>query len=77
MNWFIGIRTPWTMSSELVWKKTHVLGGKLFKISGAIAVLGIFGLYSIYLVVVPLIASALYLVVYSYLEYQKLPNKRR
>lgn len=23
LNWTIGIRTPWTMSSEAVWKKTH------------------------------------------------------
>lgn len=31
-NWFVGIRTPWTMSSEEVWDKTHRMGGKLFKI---------------------------------------------
>lgn len=30
-NWFIGIRTPWTLSSDTVWEKTHDLGGKLFK----------------------------------------------
>ncbi len=33
-NWFIGIRTPWTLSSENVWNKTHRLGGKLFVIWG-------------------------------------------
>jgi len=33
-NWFIGIRTPWTISSEIVWKKTHILGGWLFVLSG-------------------------------------------
>lgn len=33
-NWFIGIRTPWTISSEIVWKKTHILGGWLFMLSG-------------------------------------------
>ena len=36
-NWFIGIRTPWTLSSERVWEKTHKIGGKLFKIAGVIA----------------------------------------
>jgi immunity protein, SdpI family len=34
MNWFMGIRTPWTLSSEKTWNKTHLLGGKLFMISG-------------------------------------------
>ncbi len=29
-NFFIGIRTPWTLSSERVWEKTHRLGGRLF-----------------------------------------------
>ncbi|MCX6709916.1 MAG: DUF1648 domain-containing protein, partial [Candidatus Woesearchaeota archaeon] len=42
MNWFIGIRTPWTLSSENVWKKTHELGGKLFKATSFVALLGIF-----------------------------------
>ncbi len=35
-NWFLGIRTPWTISSEVVWKKTHILGGWLFMVSGVI-----------------------------------------
>lgn len=34
MNWFIGIRTPWTMSSEEVWNKTHRFGGKMFILAG-------------------------------------------
>ena len=29
-NYFIGIRTPWTLENEDVWKKTHLLGGKLW-----------------------------------------------
>jgi uncharacterized membrane protein len=33
-NWFVGIRTPWTLSSEESWNKTHRLGGKLFVILG-------------------------------------------
>jgi uncharacterized membrane protein len=26
-NWFVGIRTPWTLSSDTVWRKTHRMGG--------------------------------------------------
>jgi len=71
-NWFIGIRTPWTIMNENVWNRTHKLGGKLFKISALIAVLGmLFEDYALWFVLVPIIAVSAYLVVYSYFEYQK------
>lgn len=38
-NWFIGIRTPWTMSSENSWNKTHRLGGKIFMIWGFLLII--------------------------------------
>ena len=71
-NWFIGIRTPWTLSSDRVWKRTNRLGGKLFKIAGIAAIFGAFfpGL-AIYFIVVPAIFVAGITVVYSYIEYQK------
>jgi len=34
MNWFMGIRTPWTMSSEAIWNKTHKLSSKILMLSG-------------------------------------------
>jgi len=71
-NWFIGIRTPWTLSNEEVWDKTHRLGGKLFKITGIVAFLGIlFPTYAIFFVIIPIISVSLCLVIYSYFEYQK------
>jgi uncharacterized membrane protein len=38
-NWFVGIRTPWTLSSDRVWEKTHRLGGRLFVSGGILIVL--------------------------------------
>jgi len=71
-NWFIGIRTPWTLESESVWDKTHELGSKLFKVAAALSLLGvIFPYAAIYLILVPIVASALYLIVFSYFEYKK------
>jgi uncharacterized membrane protein len=71
-NFFIGIRTPWTLSSDSVWEKTHALGSKLFIASGILALLGIFaGPYAIWLMMVPLLGSALFLIVYSYVLYQQ------
>jgi uncharacterized membrane protein len=36
-NWMLGIRTPWTLSSERSWQRTHRLGGYLFIAWGAVA----------------------------------------
>ncbi len=38
-NFFIGIKTPWTLASDEVWQKTHRLGGWLFVVSGLIMIL--------------------------------------
>lgn len=71
-NWFIGIRTPWTLSNDKVWDKTHQLGSKLYIISGIIAILSIFiQKYAIWLILVPAIGVAIFLIVYSYVIYQK------
>jgi uncharacterized membrane protein len=71
-NWFIGIRTPWTLSNEKVWQKTHEIGGRWFKIAGLIALLGVFlPSYAIFFVLLPIILVAVYTIIYSYFEYQK------
>ncbi len=41
-NYFIGIRTPWTLESEAVWNKTHRLGGKVFIAMGMLSMLTAF-----------------------------------
>lgn len=38
-NFFYGIKTPWTLTSDVSWRKTHRLGGKLFVIAGIIVVI--------------------------------------
>jgi uncharacterized membrane protein len=71
-NFFIGIRTPWTLASDAVWDKTHQLGSVLFMLSGAFALLGaVFGGTGAFLLMfVPLMGSVLFLVVYSYILYR-------
>ena len=71
-NWFIGVRTPWTLSSVRVWNKTNRLAGKLFKAAGILAVLGA-GLpqYAIFFILVPVILAGVYPIIYSYQEYQR------
>jgi uncharacterized membrane protein len=75
-NWFVGIRTPWTLTSKTVWKETHELGGKLFKISGIICFAGLlFQDFAIWFIMVPVLATALVTVVYSYYAFQKEKEK--
>ena len=71
-NFFIGIRTPWTLSSDSVWDKTHQLGSVLFMVSGALAFFGSFfgGMVAFWLLFVPLMGSTLVLVIYSYILYR-------
>ena len=74
-NFFMGIRTPWTLASEPVWDATHRLAGKLFfygGIGGAIlSALGMPMAGSIALILV----ISLWPVVMSYFIYQKLGDK--
>lgn len=67
-NWSIGIKTPWTLSSDEVWDKTHKLGAKLFIVVGIITLFGVlFPKVAFYLLFVPIIGVTIFLFVYSYL----------
>jgi len=71
-NWFIGIRTPWTLSSDKVWDETHKLGSRLFKLSGILAIIGVFfGKFGFLFVLIPIMISTIFLLIYSYLLYRK------
>ncbi len=74
-NYFMGIRTPWTLENETVWRKTHRMGGRIFMIGGlVVAILCLllskqfaFGIFMSFTVL-----SSLFLLLYSYLEFKKL-----
>lgn len=72
-NFFIGIRTPWTLSSDTVWNETHRLGAVLFMISGTLAFVGgLFGgMTAFWFMFIPIMGSTLFLLVYSYVLYQR------
>jgi uncharacterized membrane protein len=72
-NWFIGIRTPWTLSDERVWAKTHKLGAKLFKTGAIVMLVGIlFPKFIVSFFVAAIVLSAVVPVVYSFVEYRRL-----
>jgi uncharacterized membrane protein len=71
-NYFIGIRTPWTLANDKVWDKTHRLGGILYKFSALIFLLTIFfPATGFFLFLTYIIGSSLWLMIYSYLEFRK------
>jgi len=75
-NFFVGIRTPWTIANDQVWGKTHKLGGKLFIALGVISLIGLIlpDLF-LYIFVAPVLFVVAILFVYSYLEFKKINGK--
>jgi len=71
-NFWAGIRTPWTLASDVVWERTHRLGGWLFVLAGLIGVItSFFPPVRLWGLMVPLLLSVVILVIYSYVAYQR------
>jgi len=74
-NYFIGIKTPWTLENKEVWKLTHILAGKLWIIGGLLIVLGSLTIDKsvfIYLFIVTIAILTLVPVIYSYIKFKEL-----
>jgi len=76
-NWFVGIRTPWTLSSKLAWTHTHRAGGWLFVVMGVIvmAVALARSAWAMWTTIGMGAAGVLSLVVYSYMLWRRDPDK--
>lgn len=77
-NYFIGIRTPWTLENESVWKTTHILASKLWFTAGILIVFMSFYLNHFANVVVFLALTGIIIlvpVIQSYILFKKLPAK--
>ena len=71
-NFFIGVRTPWTLSSDSVWQKTHERAATGYKVAGALTLLAIpFPQWAIFFMMGPILAVSLYVVIYSYVEFER------
>ena len=77
-NFMFGIRTPWTLSSELSWEKTHRIGGRLFVGAGLVGIMLSFinPLTAILGTTALILIAALICVIYSYKVWKNDPNKR-
>jgi uncharacterized membrane protein len=72
-NYFVGIKTPWTLSNEEVWRKTHRFSGKVFVVLGVIMILSIFApaAWKSFLIVGIIIGAVGLTTGYSYVAYKK------
>ncbi|WP_264448365.1 SdpI family protein [Bacillus cereus] len=72
-NYFVGIKTPWTLSNEEVWRKTHRFSGKVFVVLGSIMILSIFApaAWKSFLVIGIIIGAVGLTMGYSYVAYKK------
>ncbi|PIZ98949.1 MAG: hypothetical protein COX77_02965 [Candidatus Komeilibacteria bacterium CG_4_10_14_0_2_um_filter_37_10] len=76
-NWFIGIRTPWTLANEEVWNKTHRVGGWAFIIAGVLFLITplVANRWSIIAILILVGITIISVIVYSYILFKKISKK--
>src|SRR3989338_1375323 len=75
-NFFIGIRTPWTLSSDQVWEKTHRAGSITLRINALAFLLVIpYPGYFLAIILLPTLANVLFLAAYSFILYRRLRRR--
>jgi uncharacterized membrane protein len=75
-NYFIGVRTPWTLANEKTWRKTHQLSGKLFVMAGILLVAISFlpGIYKFTGMLVVVLSTVLIATIASYVFFNRYKN---
>lgn len=76
-NYFVGIRTPWTLSSEDIWNKTNSLAGTLFMLAGLAIVVSTFlnPTFSFVVLILAILIAALVPILYSFILWKKESTK--
>lgn len=79
-NYLMGIRTPWTLASDLAWDRTHRTGGRLFVALGLLlilaAIIGISGLALAILLIAGIVVLIAAMFGYSYRVWRDDPARR-
>ncbi len=79
-NFLVGIKTPWTLTSDLSWDKTHRLGGRMFVSAGLISMASTFIIkpeFALYILVGLSLAITIFAFIYSFVIWKNDPNKRK
>lgn len=74
-NFFVGVRTPWTLASERVWTETHRLAARLFVGSGALGFLAVMLGLSIFVPLALIFVAVLAIILFSLVRYKQLERR--
>jgi uncharacterized membrane protein len=76
-NWFMGVRTPWTLSSPSTWRRTNRVGGFVLMAGGVLfAIAGLVHRpWAFFAALVALLVGVVGVVVYSYVVWRDAPDK--
>jgi uncharacterized membrane protein len=77
-NYFIGIRTPWTLADDEVWRKTHEAGSISFRINAIILLIAMINAQAMFFVLLAsIIINVIFLYVYSYRLWKESNRKKK
>ncbi len=77
-NYFIGIRTPWTLADEDVWEKTHRIGSKTFMINAVIILAALIWPVAGFMIFISsIVINVLFLYIYSYVVWKKIVKTKK
>lgn len=73
-NYFLGIKTPWTLANEIVWRKTHRVGGIAFIIAGLVIGISsfIYGTIAKIALIIAMLVAVVFPFIYSYIIFKKI-----
>jgi len=74
-NFFVGVRTPWTLASDRVWIETHRLAARLFVATGALGLLGILLGLPFYAPLILLGVAVVVIIGFSLVRYKQLERR--
>ncbi|MDT3427569.1 putative membrane protein [Paenibacillus forsythiae] len=72
-NYFLGVKTPWTLASPEVWRRTHRLAGALWAAAGVVIIVGSFlpGSWFTVMLIAALLLAVVFPYVYSWADYRR------
>lgn len=72
-DWWMGIRTPWTLESDRVWREAHRMGGRVFVAAGVVVALAAFAPPTLRIasIIGAVVAAALGTTIYSYIAWRR------
>lgn len=77
-NWFLGFRTPWTLTSERSWERTHRAASVVFVVMGAVSLITMVVAgppVSLWVLLDGVVLAVVGLVFYSYLVWRDDPDR--